>query len=92
MHVCINPGIAIYCNNFIKLISRFKARFWEVVEKLKINHFYTTPSVIQKLMSLDKDIPSSLDLSSLRIIASGNTYETNMWLIIQIDDIQLVNV
>ena len=47
-------------------------RYWEVVEKLKINHFYTTPSVIQKLRSLDKDIPDSFDLSSLRVIASGN--------------------
>ena len=36
-----------------------------------LNHFYTTPSMIQKLMSLDDEIPTSFDLSSLRIIGSG---------------------
>ena len=33
--------------------------------------FYTMPSVIRKLMSLDNDIPSSLDLLSLKVIGSG---------------------
>lgn len=55
-------------------ILYYVARYWEVVERLKINHFYTTPSMIRKLMSLDKDIPNSFDLSSLRVIASGKQH------------------
>ena len=80
VQVCINyigPGYKFYFNSYIHGIQSIIiilyniGRFWEVVERLKINHFYTTPSVIQKLMSLDKDIPSSFNLSSLRVIASG---------------------
>ena len=47
------------------------ARYWELITKLGINHFYTTPSVIQKLMSQDKELQTLCDLPSLRIIASG---------------------
>ena len=47
------------------------ARYWELVTELGINHFYTTPSVIRKLMSNDKEVQSLYNLSSLRIIASG---------------------
>ena len=64
----IPRGSYLHTFNFFNL---YIARYWELVEKLKVNHFYTTPSMIRKLMSLDKDIPSSYDLSSLRVIASG---------------------
>ena len=47
------------------------ARYWELITDLGINHFYTTPSVIRKLMSHDKELQSAYDLSSLHIIASG---------------------
>ena len=58
----------LYAVLYILLLS---ARYWELVEKHKINHFYTTPHVIQKLKSLDKDNATSYDMTSLRIIGSG---------------------
>ena len=53
---------------FVILIDRY----WEIITELDVNHFYTTPSVIRKLMSNDKEAQSSYSLSSLRIIASGS--------------------
>ena len=56
------------------------AHYWKIIEKLSINHFYTTPNVIRKLMSHDKGAPNSAshdhDLSSLRVIASGKNNKT----------------
>ena len=49
------------------------ARCWELITELSINHFYTTPSVIRKLMSNEKEVRSEHSLSSLRIIASGRS-------------------
>lgn len=61
----------------ISLIHKL-ARYWELITELNINHFYTTPSVIQKLMSQLKEDQSAHDLPSLRIIASGRTFVSIM--------------
>ena len=71
VQLCIQVQVCKNQEKYPELILYNIGRYWEVVERLKINHFYTTPSVIQKLMSLDKDIPNSFDLTSLRVIASG---------------------
>ena len=65
----INIDVA---NRFIHMsLIMIIAHYWKIVQKLGINHFYTTPYVIRKLMSCDKGTPTSYDLSSLRVIASG---------------------
>ena len=49
----------------------FSGRYWEMVERLKVNHFYTTPSAIKKLMKDTPQCMKSYDLSSLKTIACG---------------------
>lgn len=51
-------------------------RYWEMVERLKVNHFYTSPSAIRKLMKADRNYADNYDLSSLKTIASGNVIIT----------------
>lgn len=46
-------------------------RYWEMVERLKINQFYTTASAIRMLMKSGDKYISKYDLSSLRTIGSG---------------------
>lgn len=56
---------------YITTVTMFTGRYWEMVQRLKVNHFYTTPSAIRKLMKADRDCTNGYDLSSLRTIASG---------------------
>ena len=42
-----------------------------MVQRLKITHFYTIPSVLQKLKSEGDEHVEKYDLSSLKIIAVG---------------------
>ena len=46
-------------------------RYWEMVERLKVNHFYTSPAAIRKMMKADENYVGEYDVSSLRTIASG---------------------
>ena len=46
-------------------------RYWEMVERLKINHFYTSPAAIRKLMKENLNCVQGYDVSSLKTIASG---------------------
>ena len=56
----------------------YTGRYWEMVQRLKVNHFYTSPSAIRKLMKADRNYADNYDLSSLKTIASGNVmYYTN---------------
>ena len=54
------------------LLFMYVGRYWEMVERLKINHFYTSPAAIRKLMKENRDCVGSYDVSSLRTIASGD--------------------
>ena len=42
-----------------------------MVERLKVNHFYTSPAAIRKMMKADQNCVGEYDTSSLRTIASG---------------------
>jgi acetyl-CoA synthetase len=55
-------------------------RFWEVVEKYKVTHFYTAPTAIRALMSYDLDFVKKYDLSSLKILGSvGEPINEEAW-------------
>lgn len=43
-------------------------RVWEIIEKHKVNKFYTAPTLIRSLHKLCKDLPKNYDLSSLEIL------------------------
>jgi acetyl-CoA synthetase len=45
-------------------------RMWEIVEKLKVTVFYTSPTAIRALIKQGDRWPESHDLSSLRILGS----------------------
>lgn len=55
-------------------------RFWQVVERHKVNIFYTAPTAIRALMKGDLDVVESHDLSSLRVIGTvGEPINEEAW-------------
>lgn len=56
-------------------------RFWQIVEKYKVNIFYTAPTVIRALMREGEEYPNRHDLSSLRLLASvGEPINPEAWM------------
>ena len=56
-------------------------RFWKVVEKFKVNIFYTAPTVIRALMRFGEEPITLYDLSSLRILGSvGEPINPEAWM------------
>src|ERR1700683_1244983 len=46
-------------------------RWWQLVEKYKVNILYTAPTTIRTFMKWGEDLPAQHDLSSLRLLGSG---------------------
>ncbi len=56
-------------------------RFWRVVEKFKVNIFYTAPTVIRALMKEGEEPTKRWDLSSLRVLGSvGEPINPEAWM------------
>jgi acetyl-CoA synthetase len=47
-----------------------KGRWWEIIEKYKVNILYCAPTAIRTFMKWGADIPAKFDMSSLRLIGS----------------------
>ncbi|OAB63935.1 acetyl-coenzyme A synthetase [Leptolyngbya valderiana BDU 20041] len=45
-------------------------RFWDVVERHKVTHFYTAPTAIRAFMKWGDEHPSKHDLSSLQVLGT----------------------
>jgi acetyl-CoA synthetase len=55
-------------------------RFWEAVDKYKVNTFYTAPTAIRALMAKDIELVRKHDLSSLRTLGSvGEPINEEAW-------------
>lgn len=55
-------------------------RFWEIVEKYKVNILYTAPTAIRSLMGFDAKFHESKDLSSLKVLGSvGEPINEEAW-------------
>ncbi|SNR67706.1 acetyl-coenzyme A synthetase [Maribacter sedimenticola] len=55
-------------------------RFWEVVEKHKVNQFYTAPTAIRALAKENLDYVEKHDLSSLKVLGSvGEPINEEAW-------------
>jgi acetyl-CoA synthetase len=55
-------------------------RFWEVVDKWKVNQFYTAPTAIRALMAQGEEWVQKHDLSTLRILGSvGEPINPEAW-------------
>ncbi|WP_461519463.1 acetate--CoA ligase [Porticoccus sp.] len=56
------------------------SRFWQVVEKHKVNIFYTAPTAIRSLMGAGDDFVKKCDLSSLRLLGTvGEPINPEAW-------------
>jgi len=56
-------------------------RFWAVVEKYRVNTFYTAPTAIRALMRHGEGWPARYDLSSLRILGTvGEPINPEVWM------------
>lgn len=55
-------------------------RFWDIIEKNKISHFYTAPTAIRALMACGNEFVDKYDLSSLKVIGSvGEPINEEAW-------------
>jgi acetyl-CoA synthetase len=55
-------------------------RFWQVVEKHKVNQFYTAPTAIRSLAKESLDYVEQYDLSSLKVLGSvGEPINEEAW-------------
>jgi acetyl-CoA synthetase len=55
-------------------------RFWEIIEKHKVNQFYTAPTAIRALAKENLDFVNNHDLSTLKVIGSvGEPINEEAW-------------
>ena len=56
-------------------------RLWAVVEKYKVNQFYTAPTAIRMLMKFDYELVRKYDRSSLKVLGTvGEPINPDSWL------------
>ena len=56
-------------------------RLWEIIEKHRVNIFYTAPTAIRALIKLGKEWPLRHDLSSLRLLGTvGEPINPEAWM------------
>jgi acetyl-CoA synthetase len=56
-------------------------RFWEIVERFRVNQFYTAPTAIRALMKEGEKWTQTRDVSSLRILGSvGEPINPEAWI------------
>lgn len=56
-------------------------RIWRIIQRHKINVFYTSPTLIRSLTRLGDHIPNKYDLSSLRLLGSvGEPINPSAWM------------
>ena len=56
-------------------------RWWDIVERYKVNILYTAPTTIRTFMKWGEDLPAQHDLSSLRLLGSvGEPINPEAWI------------
>jgi acetyl-CoA synthetase len=56
------------------------SRFWQIIDKYQVSHFYTAPTAIRSLMSFGTDILKPYALNSLKILGSvGEPINEEAW-------------
>jgi acetyl-CoA synthetase len=56
-------------------------RFWRIIERYKVNIFYTAPTAIRSFMKWGDEHPGKYDLSSLRLLGSvGEPINPEAWM------------
>ncbi|MEE2743370.1 MAG: acetate--CoA ligase, partial [Bdellovibrionota bacterium] len=55
-------------------------RFWEIIAKYKVTHFYTAPTAIRALQAMDISFVKKHDLSSLKVLGTvGEPINEEAW-------------
>lgn len=55
-------------------------RFWQVIDKYKVSHFYTAPTAIRSLMALGEKFVQGHHLTSLKVLGSvGEPINAEAW-------------
>ena len=55
-------------------------RWWDIIERWKVNIFYTAPTAIRTFIRLGDELPKSHDLSSLRLLGTvGEPINPEAW-------------
>lgn len=58
-----------------------RGRFWELIERYRVNVFYTAPTAIRAFMKWGDEWPAKYDLSSLRLLGSvGEPINPEAWM------------
>ena len=58
-----------------------RGRFWELVQRYRVNIFYTAPTAIRAFMKWGDEWPAKYDLSSLRLLGSvGEPINPEAWM------------
>jgi acetyl-CoA synthetase len=58
-----------------------KGRFWQIIEKHKVNILYTAPTAIRTFMKWGREFPDGCDLTSLRLLGSvGEPINPEAWI------------
>ena len=56
------------------------SRFWQIIDKFKVNQFFTAPTAIRALMGAGDEFVTKTDRSSLRLLASaGEPINPQAW-------------
>ncbi len=56
-------------------------RWWDMIEELRVNQFYTAPTAIRLLHKVGADEPAKYDLSSLKVLGTvGEPINPDAWL------------
>lgn len=56
------------------------SRFWQVIQKLKVTHFYTAPTAIRALMAMGDQYTEGHDFSTLKVLGSvGEPINEEAW-------------
>ncbi|MGC8512450.1 MAG: acetate--CoA ligase [Acidimicrobiales bacterium] len=56
-------------------------RWWQIVERYKVNILYTAPTTIRTFMKWGEDLPAAHDLNSLRLLGSvGEPINPEAWI------------
>lgn len=59
-----------------KRVVLITGRYWDMVERLKINQFYGAPTAIRLLLKYGDQWVNKYDRSTLRTLGSGTTNKT----------------
>jgi acetyl-CoA synthetase len=61
--------------------SPHEGRWWEMIQKYRVNILYTAPTTIRTFMKWGEQIPAGYDLSSLRLLGSvGEPINPEAWI------------